>query len=575
MFGHGTAAERDTGKADGERVMNGSLNRIWSRVRAGLTHVATWIAAGAVAAALVTLSTGVAAAPASAATGAAAHGKLAVTALSFSQSSVDASTGTATVTLNWTVTDSDPSATDVAGLVYIRMAGSKPGTYVGMAAVGAYDLTGALTGDEQGNGSGTAQDASYSYTFAVPQYANAATARWEVSKLTAQDDQGHTLTLTGAALAAFHAVLTATELVDSAAPTYDSLMFASPGQRPYVYNNGVNGSMTYYIEVLDPQSGFWRGSITLRGPRGQTARGTFSVVYSVADGLDLCNGNLSPDDNDATCTVTVTIPAGAAAGTWTVSTIRLTDNAGNVAVYRNIDALPITVTANAVVTASGFSASPNPVNDWQSYATSTVSFTVSGAVDGVSAAYVDAGGNCVQSGAATVAGDVVSVPMTVIVGTQSCTITGIAVLGGAGDLALYGSEYGAPSPGVTITQVPDTPPVIASASLSPSSVPESTSAQTVTLTVTTGNILAPVSEIIASLYDSSGNQVAGPASAIFSGDLGSGATTQLSFTVPANLAPGVYTVGMIVTDETGLSTSYSPTGQAIPGGPVQLTVTSS
>jgi hypothetical protein len=442
-----------------------------------------------------------------------------------------------------------------------------------MAAVGAYDLTGALTAEVQGNGSGTAQDASFSYTFAVPQYANATTARWEVSQMTVQDDQGHTLTLTGAKLASFHAVLTATELADSAAPTYDSLMFAAPGQRPYVYDNGVSGSMTYYLEVLDAQSGFWRGSITLQGPEGQTAHGTFSMAYSVTQDLDFCNGSLSPDDNDALCPVTVTIPAGAAAGTWTVSTIRLTDNAGNVAVYRNVDALPITVTANAVVEASGFSASPNPVNDWQNYATSTVSFTVSGAVDGVSAAYVDAGFNCVQSGPATVAADVVSVPMTVIMGTQSCAITGIAVLDGSGDLSLYGSEYGAPSPGVTITQVPDTPPVIASASLSPSSVPESTSAQTVTLTVTTGDILAPVSTIIASLYDSSGNQVAG-ADAFFSGTLGSGATAPLSFTLPANLAPGVYTVGMTVIDQTNLSTSYSPTGQAIPGGPVQLTVTS-
>jgi len=557
--------------------MNGSLNRFRSRAHAGLAHAGTTIATGAAAAALITLSVGAAAAPASAATGAgaqpAAHGKLAVTALGFSQSTVDASTGTATVTLNWTVTDSDPSATDVAGLVYIRMAGSKPGTFIGMAAVGAYDLTGALTGDEQGNGSGTAQDASFSYTFAVPQYANATTARWEVSEVTAQDDQGHTLTLTGARLAAFHAVLTATELVDSTAPTYDSLMFATPGQRPYVYNNGASGSMTYYLEVLDAQSGLWRGSVTLRGPEGQTARGTFSMVYSVADEVDLCNGELSPDDNDALCTVTVTIPAGAAAGTWTVSTIRLTDNAGNVAVYRNIDALPITVTANAVVTASGFSASPSEVNDWQNSATSTVSFTVAGAVDGVSAAYVDAAGACVQSGAATVAGDVVSVPMTVVVGTPSCTISGIAVLDGAGDLALYGSEYGAPSPGVTITQVPDTPPVIASASLSPSSVPESASAQTVTLYVTTGSTLAPVTDIIASLYDSSGNQVAG-ASAFFSGYLTSGETWPLSFTVPANLAPGVYTVGMTVIDSANLSTSYSPSGQAIPGGPVQLTVTS-
>lgn len=92
------------------------------------------------------------------------------------------------MTLNWTVTDSNPSATDVAGQVSIRMAGATAGTYTGMATVGAYDLTGALGGGYQGNGSGTAQHASYSYTFAVPQYANATTARWEVSKVTAQDD---------------------------------------------------------------------------------------------------------------------------------------------------------------------------------------------------------------------------------------------------------------------------------------------------------------------------------------------------------------------------------------------------
>lgn len=436
--------------------MNGSVSRFWARAHAGLRHARLRIAAAAVAGALVASTMGAAAASASAATGAAAkpaaQGKLAVTALSFSQSSVDASTGTATVTLNWTVTDSNPSATDVAGLVDIRMAGATAGTYTGIATVAAYDLTGALGGGNgQINSSGTAQDASFSYTFSVPQYANATTARWEVSKATARDDQGEALTLTGAKLAGFHAVLTATEQTDSTAPTYDTLLFASPEQRPYVYDNGVNGSMAYYIGFQDSQSGFWRGSLTLQGPDGQTARGTFSMAYSPAENQDLCDGGPS-DANDGVCTLTVTIPAGAAVGTWTVSEIRLIDNAGNVAVYRNVDALPITVTANATLTASGFSA--NPVNDSQNSATTTVSFTVSGAVDGVSAAYVDAGTQCVQAGAATVSGDVVSVPMTVFVGTQSCAVTGIAVLDGAGDLALYGSEYGAPSPGVTITQAP-------------------------------------------------------------------------------------------------------------------------
>jgi hypothetical protein len=50
-------------------------------------------------------------------------GSLALTALSFSHSSVDATSGNATVTLNWTVTDTNPAAADVAGEVDIRLAG--------------------------------------------------------------------------------------------------------------------------------------------------------------------------------------------------------------------------------------------------------------------------------------------------------------------------------------------------------------------------------------------------------------------------------------------------------------------
>ncbi len=323
----------------------------------------------------------------------------------------------------------------------------------------------------------------------MPQYANAATARWVVTKVTAQDNQGDTLTLTGAGLSRFHANLAATELADSTPPTYDSLMFASVEQRPYVYDNGVNGLMTYYIEVLDAQSGFWRGSLTLQGPGGQTARGTFALTYSPT----------------------------------------------------------------------------------------AVSFTVAGAVDGVSAAYVDAGFNCVQAGAAAISGDTVSVPMTVFQDTASCPVAGIAVVDGAGDVALYGSEYGAPSPGVTIAQVPDTPPVITSASVSPSSVPESASAQTVTLTVNIGNVIAPVNAIVTSLYDSSGNQVQA-SGGVFnpSPAVGSGPQT-LTFTVPAALAPGTYTASIILTDIGGMESIYGPApgGQSMPGGPLQLTVISS
>lgn len=535
----------------------------------------------------VLITTGAAAAPAwaqTAARGAAVPGSLALTAVSFSQSSVDATSGTATVTLNWTVTDSNPAAADVAGEVDIRLAGAQSFTYVGVTYPAPFDLTGSLTGQRQGSPSGTVQDASFSYTFSVPQYANTPAADWVVANVTLQDDQGDTLTLGGSQLARFHASLTATESVDSTPPTYDSLQFASFSQRPFVYDNGVSTPITYTLEVLDPQSGSWRGRLTLQGPGGQTERGTFDNTWDQFNQIFTCGGNSGFSLTDQFCNVTVTIPAGAAVGTWTVSTIQLTDNAGNTATYRNLGALPITVTANKVVTATGFSASPDQVNDWQNIAPSTLSFTISGAVGGVTAVYVDASGPfgddfCAnQAGAVTVSGDTVSVPLFVEeratndVAPLACSITGLAIVDGQGDVALYGSEYGAPSLGVTITQVPDTPPMLASASLSPASVPESSSVQTVSLVFTTGNNLAAVNFVSATLYDSSGNQVGGGA---FDGFLRSNASNGLLLGIAANLPPGVYTVGLVLIDFGNLVTKYGPGGQAMPGGPLQLTVTSS
>lgn len=279
------------------------------------------------------------------------------------------------------------------------------------------------------------------------------------------------------------------------------------------------------------------------------------------------------------CVVTVTIPSGAAAGTWVVSQITLTDNAGNIRTYSDLNALPITVTGNDVITASGFAASPNPVNNWGTFPTTELSMTVSGARQGISAVYVDdAQRNCFQSSTTpTLNPDgTVSVPLIFFENAPKCVITGIAVLDGAGDVALYGSEYGAPDPGVTITQVPDTPPTISSASLNPTSVPSISSPQQVMLTMDIDNAVAPVDEVSVALFDSSGHQVLYGGGNMWVPDTSNGPLS-VSFTVNANTPPGVYTVGFILFDVAGLHTIYGPGsgGQPVPGGPLQLTVTSS
>jgi len=509
---------------------------------------------------------------------AASPGRLAVTALSFSPATVDATSGSASATLTWTVTDSNPSAADVAGDVYIRMAGPVSGEYVGMASVAPFDLTGALSGDRLGDGSGTAQKATFSYTFSVPQYANATGARWVISGATAGDDQSGSADIGGVSLARFHAVLDATELVDSAAPTYDEFLFNIPDQRPYLYDNGTTASVTYSLEVVDPESGFWKGTVELSGPDGQHARGVFATQYSVTEALDTCGQGIGFGSQDIICSVTVTIPANAAAGTWEVSAITLTDNAGNTKTYSGLSDLPVTVTANKVITASGFSANPSTVNDWGTFPRTELTMAVTGASGGVSAIYVDGTvGACGQVSTTPVQNSDGTYSVTLYVAdlAPSCTITGIAVVDGAGDVSLYGSEYGAPDPGVTITRIPDTPPTVTGASVSPASLPAAASDQNVTLTTDIGDVVAPVNEVLAVICDSSGSQV-GLASDTYVSNA-SDIAVSVPVTVPAGIAPGTYSLGFDVIDLAGMHTAYgcAPGGVPVPGGPLTLTITSS
>jgi hypothetical protein len=166
-----------------------------------------------------------------------------------------------------------------------------------------------------------------------------------------------------------------------------------------------------------------------------------------------------------------------------------------------------------------------------------------------------------------------SVPIDVFQGAPKCQVEGIAIVDGAGNVAVYGPEYNTPDPGVTITRVPNTTaPTATSASLTPTSVPSSQTFNTpFTLTLQIVAPIAPVNQMSIAVYDSSGNQVAGQF-----GGVNDTLTGQLQefFNLFEFLPSGTYTVGFTLTDEGGLSTSYgTPGGQPVPGGPLQFTVT--
>lgn len=526
----------------------------------------------AAAAVIVMSIAGTAVANASAATAQAGR-ELAYASINFAQHHVDASGGHAAVTVTWRLTDSNQDASFVAGEIDIRMAGDAPGTFIGRTYQIQYDISGSPDGDV--TATGTAQNSSYSYAFPVPQYANATEAKWVVTKATALDDQGDTLSLAGAALDVFSATLNAKELADTTPATYDELAIApvNGGLHPYVYDNGVAGSMGYSLEVQEPEAGFWKGTIRLKGPGGQTLHGAFAFTSSENQG-ESCGNLGGGDDFDTSCGVEMTIPAGTAAGTWVVSAITLVNNAGISKTYGNLNAVPIVVTGDTGLSATGFTASPNPVNNWVNVLNPVqITMTVAGAQQGISAIYVDAANAapCQQfNSTPTVNPDgTVSVSIDDFRGTAVCQIGGIAIVDGAGNVALYGSEYNAPDPGVTITRVPDTTaPTATSASLTPTSVPASqTFDNQFTLTLQVIAPVAPVNQLSIYAFDSSGNEV-------FEQSGGVSSISTNSFNLSEFLPAGTYTVGFTLTDEGGLSTSYgTPGGQPMPGGPLQFTVT--
>jgi len=503
-------------------------------------------------------------------------GKLSVTGLSWSQGRVDASGGTAVVNLSWTVKDSNAAATAVSGDVKVRLAGPLAGTFVGQTLDIPFSIPGGTPGLTT---SGTVQNSSYSYSFAVPQYSFATTAQWTVTQVIVKDDQGQRLNLTGTDLNRFSGVLNATELVDSTPPTFDSLGFPVVGgpSRPFVFDGGSGGSSSYFFNADDAQSGFWKGVITLTGPGGKTLSSSFQEVFSVANGFGMCGAGFVFDDTSAQCQPSVKIPVGTPAGTWTVSKLTLFDNAGNHATFANLNTLPITVTSDSVIQASGFSANPTQLNNWVNTATSQLSMNVTGAVGGVSTIFVDfaPGGPCRQNSTSPTlnADGSYSVDISMFSIANSCSVAGIAVLDGAGDVSVYGTEYGLADLGINLTRVPDTtPPVATGAQVSPASQPTNpNSTGFEDLTVDVNDAVAPVTQMSATVFNSSGQIFGG-------GDGGviSTLTGPVVFSIPlgVGLPPGTYTVAFQITDAGGLTSSYGyPNSQPVPGGPLTFTVT--
>jgi hypothetical protein len=162
--------------------------------------------------------------------------------------------------------------------------------------------------------------------------------------------------------------------------------------------------------------------------------------------------------------------------------------------------------------------------------------------------------------------------------SQGCAVTGVAIVDGAANVAVYGTRYHAPDPGLAIHRMPDTtPPVATGATLSQTSIPLSQLSQTSVQLVVQANIqTAPINGLAVYIYDATGNIISQSFGG--TGQAADGSVTQyLSLPWWGGMGPGDYVVGFQLTDTGGLSSYYgilgNPQSQPVPGGPLVLTVT--
>jgi hypothetical protein len=400
----------------------------------------------------------------------------------------------------------------------------------------------------------------------VPKYARTTSAQYQVTKIAATDDKGGAVTVTGAKLA--KAKFTAVQAADTTAPTYDDLQLAGWSKKA-VYNRDRSGTVTYWVTPHDAEAGLGGGTLVVKGPGGATLTAPFSLD-STDSGVQC---DLGPQD--PLCTVDLTIPATAAAGTWTLDQLTLTDAAGNTARYDGLNTAPIVVSANRQIQATDFAFDPPNVDNWRETKVTHLKFTIDGVRQGLSAAHVKLNGLCsADPSTPAITGGTVDIAVTVPSIMSDCTVSGITLTDNAGDTSLYGTDFGAPDLGLVVRRTPDAEaPVADSARLYWTVLPDGTDYQVNNSVIAHTISHVGVDEYSVTVFNSEGASVGGGDGGVRPDESGN---VDLLFPAYRTMAPGTYTVAFTLTDAGGLSTHYGyPNTGPPPGGPLTFVVPAS
>ncbi|MFD4507995.1 hypothetical protein [Streptomyces sp. NPDC058457] len=504
-----------------------------------------------------------------------------VSALSFSAKSVDATSGSATIELDWTMTSSNPSASGFGGDIHLRRMNPKTGAYIGTELAVDYDSQGSPSGGVTVGSGATPASATYTWTVAVPQYGATKKTTWAVSEIRGADGAGDSIDWTAPELSAFPRTFTATTTADQGSPSLDQIALAQGAQATVYEAPGQGAALRYQLDSQETKSGVYGGTVVATGPDGRTARGSFAIGWDWSEGYQGCGYIDWMQRQVLDCAVTVSLPAGLPEGDWKVTEVDLTSNAGVTHAYTGLSEAAVHVTSDSVLSATGFAFTPSQIDSWHSpVPTAQLSLRPSGAVGGVSSVQLTSWGNnaneCTQlSTTPTVQDDgTITVPVRGLPRTFSCQLTGVIITDGHGDQAVYGSSLGAPDIDATLTNIPDTVlPTVDTVTVTPDTIAAGDTQTWIKLTIDVSASTAGVNGLDLYLVDASGHAASiqsGGVPTTFSGPIDE------YFTLPQGTAPGQYAIGFRLQDQAYKTVSYGLPGsgsQPTPGGPVTLTVT--
>jgi hypothetical protein len=506
---------------------------------------------------------------------------MSISALSFGAKSVDATSGSATIDLTWTMTSDNPDAGGFAGNVHLRRIDPHTGAYIGTELAVNFDYEGSPVDGVTVEPGSTSASTTYDWTIAVPRYGATTKTTWAVSEIQGGDGAGDSIDWTAPQLSAFPRTFTAQTTADKGYPSLDQIAVRQ-GYQTSVYDDPSQGAVLHYqIDSQENESGVYGGTAVVSGPGGRTASGSFSISWDWSEGYQGCGYLGWLQQQVMSCWVSVPLPAGLPEGDWTVTEVDMTSNAGVTHAYTGLSAPTVHVTSDSVLSASDIAFTPSQVDSWHSpIPTAQLSLRPSGAVGGVTSVQLTNWGSnsdqCLQlSTTPTVQSDgTITVPVRALPGAFTCELTGLIITDGQGDQAVYGSSLGAPDIDATLSNIPDTVlPTIDSATLTPDTVAANDTGTQLELTIDVAGSTAGVDSYSLYLVDSAGHTIGvqgGGVSNTFSGPL------TVYFTLPQGTAAGTYDIGFILQDQNYKTVSYGmpgATSQPIPGGPVTLTVT--